>query len=539
MGGIKRILRYSVVFVAIAALFASVAAASAGAAPLAFVAEHGSDAVSMIDTGTNQVVGGPIAVGEGPASVAITPDGGYVFVADNSGDSVSVIETGLRRTVGEPIPVGEGPYGLAITPDGKYAFVTDRDANEVSVIDTQTRKVVAEIEVGAQPTGVAISPNGAYAYVADFGAETVQTINTETMKVVGTPINVGEGPMGIEFTPNGKTAYVVNETGKKVSAIDTATRAVTSIPLAAESRGIAITPDGSKAFVVSPSGGLVSEINTATNRVTDEIEVGASPEEVAISPNGETVYVTEFSPPQIQRIDVESGAVVGSPIGLPGVEPGGIAITPDQSPTAVFTPPSVTATFPATFDGSPSTDPDGGLISSYDWSFGDGATATGPSVSHTYGLPGTYNAKLSVVDDEGCGEAEVFTGRTAYCSGNPGASVQHQVTVASAPVVCSAKFGVRRLLHNRKNGTVRLQVKLRSAGFLLLFGKKVHAVTRKVKKAGPMWLTVHARVELNKRLKRTHHARVRTRITFTPNAGCGYKTVHRSFALLRRKKHHR
>ena len=90
---------------------------------------------------------------------------------------------------------------------------------------------------------------------------------------------------------------------------------------------------------------------------------------------------------------------------------------------------------------------------------------------------------------------------------------------------------------NSKNGTAKLRVSLHTAGSLLLFGKKVHAVTRKTKAAGSMVLTIHARVELNKRLKKIHHARVPVRITFTPSNGCGYKTVHRSLSLLRAKKH--
>ncbi len=107
------------------------------------------------------------------------------------------------------------------------------------------------------------------------------------------------------------------------------------------------------------------------------------------------------------------------------------------------------------------------------------------------------------------------------------------------PIRCTAKFAFGRLVHNRKNGTVRLQVKLPGPGSILLFGKKIHAVTRKVKKAGSMFLTLHARVELNKRLKKIHRTRVRFRLTFTPTAGCGFKTVHRSVALVRapRRKH--
>jgi PKD domain-containing protein/beta-propeller repeat-containing protein/all-beta uncharacterized protein/S-layer family protein len=54
-----------------------------------------------------------------------------------------------------------------------------------------------------------------------------------------------------------------------------------------------------------------------------------------------------------------------------------------------------------TFDGSASTDSDGGTIVSYAWDFGDGSTATGAVVSHTYTQPGLYYATLKVTDNEG------------------------------------------------------------------------------------------------------------------------------------------
>ena len=109
----------------------------------------------------------------------------------------------------------------------------------------------------------------------------------------------------------------------------------------------------------------------------------------------------------------------------------------------------------------------------------------------------------------------------------------------TTPPVCKSNFGVGALANNRKNGTAKLRVSLHAPGSLLLFGKKVHAITRKAKAAGSMTLTIHARVELNKRLKKIHRARVPVRITFTPSSGCGFKTVHRSLTLLRAaKKHH-
>jgi PKD repeat protein len=52
------------------------------------------------------------------------------------------------------------------------------------------------------------------------------------------------------------------------------------------------------------------------------------------------------------------------------------------------------------FDASGSTDADG-TVASYAWDFGDGTSGTGPSPSHSYAAPGSYNVTLTVTDNGG------------------------------------------------------------------------------------------------------------------------------------------
>jgi YVTN family beta-propeller protein len=82
--------------------------------------------------------------------VAVTPDGGTVYVAyDTSFDAISVIDTATDTVVGSPIPVGAYPGGVAVTPGGSKAYVANAHSNDVSVIDTATNKVVGSpIPVG-------------------------------------------------------------------------------------------------------------------------------------------------------------------------------------------------------------------------------------------------------------------------------------------------------------------------------------------------------------------------------------------------------
>ena len=64
------------------------------------------------------------------------------------------------------------------------------------------------------------------------------------------------------------------------------------------------------------------------------------------------------------------------------------------------TPSTGTAPLSVSFDGSRSTTPSG-TITSWAWSFGDGASGTGSLATHVYQTPGTYTASLTVTDSNG------------------------------------------------------------------------------------------------------------------------------------------
>ncbi|MFN7149971.1 MAG: PKD domain-containing protein, partial [Microthrixaceae bacterium] len=88
--------------------------------------------------------------------------------------------------------------------------------------------------------------------------------------------------------------------------------------------------------------------------------------------------------------------------GATGVATQVIEVAPNLAPSASAsaTPTTGKAPLVVTFTGSGSTDDDG-TIESYAWDFGDGATSTEADPSHTYLLPGSYLAVLTVTDEDG------------------------------------------------------------------------------------------------------------------------------------------
>lgn len=109
-------------------------------------------------------------------------------------------------------------------------------------------------------------------------------------------------------------------------------------------------------------------------------------------------------------IDVANGTVLSSST-VPQTADGGAQIyarvdhdysNGNTAPVAVMmsNPTSGYAPVAVSFDGSPSYDSDG-TLTGYSWDFGDGVTANGVAVNHTYNNAGNYTARLMVTDNMG------------------------------------------------------------------------------------------------------------------------------------------
>ncbi|WP_210649113.1 PKD domain-containing protein [Nocardioides sp. SYSU D00065] len=94
-------------------------------------------------------------------------------------------------------------------------------------------------------------------------------------------------------------------------------------------------------------------------------------------------------------------------------------VEPNQAPTAAFT--STCSSAACAFDATPSSDPDGSLVS-YAWDFGDGSTATGATPHHDFVTSGTRDVTLTVTDDEGTSGSVVVPVQVRRTNAPPAAS---------------------------------------------------------------------------------------------------------------------
>jgi YVTN family beta-propeller protein len=235
--------------------------------------------------------------GHGGAVIAITPDGNTVYFACPDANAVIPVRT-RPQALGTPIRV-HGPSAIAITPDGKTVYVANGDGDTVTPISTASRKAGRPVKVGFGPAALAITPDGTTAYVATYNG-VVTPVRTAT-NAPGKPIRV-EGAYAIAITPDGATALVLSTPDP-----DSSQGYVVPIRVATDTRGtpikvgilpvqIAITPDGETAYVTNGGSGTVTPIRVAARRIGKAIRAGQAPAELAITPDGKTVYVVDSNP---------------------------------------------------------------------------------------------------------------------------------------------------------------------------------------------------------------------------------------------------
>jgi PKD repeat protein len=128
---------------------------------------------------------------------------------------------------------------------------------------------------------------------------------------------------------------------------------------------------------------------------------------------------------------IATGTNTPGPVFTMANETSGIAITPDEAPTAAFTVTVSPAGKATAFNVSGST-ANSTPIATYQWNFGDGSaqvTTEGPTTSHVYAAAGTYTMSLTVTDAAGTSTTQVYTGQTLTRNGGPGAQATRPVTI--------------------------------------------------------------------------------------------------------------
>ena len=267
----------------------------------------------------------------GASGVAVSPDGSSVYVASFTEDAI--------------VSFDRNPATGALTPRGCIA-----DAGDFAGCGTTQQGLNAAY-------GVAVSPDGSSVYVASSNDAAIVSFDrnpaTGALSGQGCIADAGDtagcgttqqglnGARGVAVSPDGSSVYVASSTDDAIVSFDRnpATGALSGQGCIADAGdtagcgttqqglntayGVAVSPDGSSVYVVSAIDGAIVRFdrNPATGALTprgciadvgDTAGCGTTQQglntasDVAVSPDGSSVYVASLVDDAIVRFDRET-----------------------------------------------------------------------------------------------------------------------------------------------------------------------------------------------------------------------------------------
>lgn len=180
-----------------------------------YIANFGSNSVTVFDPQTLAVIRTLTDVGQEPALFASDPTTGDVYVAAHGSNQVTRLRDGWTQGHLGGIP---SPYGLAFDAVGRRLYVANRGgAYTVTVIDVDAGSVVDTISLGREPFVLAVNPSSGHLFVAcDDRVEVHRTIDGYLVTVIPVPAGATEG---IALDPVRDKVYVTSGAGSAITVI--------------------------------------------------------------------------------------------------------------------------------------------------------------------------------------------------------------------------------------------------------------------------------------------------------------------------------
>lgn len=270
---------------------------------LILVTNRGTNDLTVIQRHLKEVVG-VIKVGREPMGIASDPTGQTVYVANSGSDTISVVDTQTRRVLDTlQLDFGSTPTDVAVSRDGRRLFVAAANRGSVLAFGTATLTEEAEArDVGVRPERLVVSPDGATVFVANRLSNSITVLEARTLQILRT-IPVESQPIEMVVEPNRGRIFVSHGASDAVVVIDTNRTIANTLSFGAPIGGLAIDEAGRRLYLSAASLGRVLFSRPGIDTVTGFAPL-AGPGRIVVDPDGKSIYVLE---PEADRLRIVDG----------------------------------------------------------------------------------------------------------------------------------------------------------------------------------------------------------------------------------------
>ena len=268
------------------------------------VANKGDQAVGIIDPVAGKQITEVAEGGVTGHEITTSADGklAYVPIYGNSGvglpgtdgTNMVVIDLARRKVIGN-VDFGKGvrPHCPKFGPENGLLYVSTELDRSLSIIDPTSLKIIGTVPTGQEQSHMfVITRDGRRAYTANVGPGTVSVLDLEARKAI-TIIPVSGQIQRISMAVDDSMVFTSDVTKPQLAVIGTQTNKIkTWVPLPGLGYGSATTADGRWLLIALPLVHQLAAIDLKTMQVAHTIDLPSRPQEVLVSPDQKTAYVS-------------------------------------------------------------------------------------------------------------------------------------------------------------------------------------------------------------------------------------------------------
>ncbi len=126
-------------------------------------------------------------VGISPVRLVLKPDGGEIFVTNEGSNTVSEIATGTNEVGGASL-IGSSPVAGVVSADNSLLWVSNRSADTVAVYSVDDGKLINTVHTGSGPGPVILSADGHLLLAADTRSGDISVVRTFSRNLRREPV---------------------------------------------------------------------------------------------------------------------------------------------------------------------------------------------------------------------------------------------------------------------------------------------------------------------------------------------------------------
>jgi YVTN family beta-propeller protein len=289
----------------VGAFMLAAGAAAPAVAGNAVILNSDDDSLSVIDTPTYREIA-RIHIGRAPHHLIPTPDGKNLILAMAGGDELVFIDlaTGIVR---QRLAASD-PYQIGFSPDGRWFVANSLRLDRIDIYDGKDYRLVYRLPAATMPSHIGFSPDTSTVYVTLQGTNALTAIDLAS----GTPrwtVPVGRQPAGVLVRPSG-TILVGIMGSDHIAEVDPHDGSVIRrIRTDRGAHNFLLSPDRKTLYVSNRVAGTISVLDADTLALTGTLLAPGGPDDMALTPNGQELWVTGRWRASVNVIEPASGSL--------------------------------------------------------------------------------------------------------------------------------------------------------------------------------------------------------------------------------------